>query len=131
MKTSNRRINPIILEGNYKLTKKSNGVNVVSDVLETSQQLFKPQLEKWICRNICNRDNVMLVESIRLLHKPEIIDISNYMLAKLSGRRVNNEELKDCFAEALVELNLDINELRKIDREKLTKIKQSPLYKRK
>lgn len=131
MKTSNRRINPIILEGNYKLTKKGNGVNAVSDVLETSQQLFKPQLEKWICRNICNRDNVMLEESIRLLHKPEIIDISNYMLAKLSGRRVNNEELKNCFVEALVELNLDINELRKIDKEKLMAIKKSPLYKRK
>jgi len=133
MRKSNVKVSPIILENLYKLEKiHREDCNIKRETnFSCNETIFGPQLEKWICNQICGRDNVMLIESIRMLHKFEILNIRDYMMERLSGHTVNNEQLKSCFIETLVELNLDIKELRKIDKEKLSKIKNSSLYKRK
>lgn len=117
----NRKLEPIILEEYCVNTRMNVGfeINVLN---ESSQFLFLPQLERWICNYVWGKDSIILQESIRTLHGTEIFKISDYIFKKLSGRRINNEQLKKCLIETLVELNIDLNEFRNISIEKLPRL---------
>lgn len=127
------KIKPIILYGTYKLEKVNSEKIKTCQIIPVEQPFFKSNLENWVCKQICgkHKQNVKLVESIKRLHRHDILNITDYMFARLSGTRATAEDLNNFFAEALVELNLDLKDLRKIDQEKLAKINNSFPYKRK
>lgn len=76
--------------------------------------LFKPQLEKWVCKKIARHDSPLAIKAIIQANKQEVNLITELLLCYLSGLdQVTNEHLQETYAKIINEESIDVAELRR------------------